>query len=203
MSTHFRLGMAIFWGIILSFVAVESALACNPETEPCHVIFTLDEANNMVLQTVEDSNRTEGILRLTLNQAEKAATGPVTTHNILKPAAGMQSNDEFAETIKRLAAIPGLHFLADPAAAEKAAKTASGQAGEAMALSGAATGHNKVCAQMHLVMKATLADASNTAFDPARDYITAREVEQACGKQAGAKMIQWYEGEQVRQQASF
>lgn len=203
MSTHFRLVRAVFWGVILSFVTVEVALACNPETEPCQVVFTLDEANNMVLETVETSHRMEGVLRLTLNQATKAAEGPATTHNILKPAHGVQTDDEFAATIARLAAIPGLHFLADPAAAEKAAKKADGKAGEAMSMSGAAKGENKMCAQMHLVMKATLEESTSAAFDPTRDYITSREIEHACGAQAASKMIQWYEGEQQRLSASF
>ena len=202
MNARFRLVMAVFWGIVLSFLAVEAAFACNPETEPCNVIFTLDDQNQMVLHTVEAGARTEGVLRLTMAQIEQAAQGPKISHNILKPHGG-GSEDEFAETIKRLSSIPGLSFLNDPAAVQQAALEANGGAGQAMALSGATAGKNPMCAQMHLVLKATLEEATSASFVPSRDYITAPEIVQVCGHAAGTKMIEWYQAEQDRFHSSM
>lgn len=202
MVAHFRLLMALFWGVVFSFFAVEAAFACDPETEPCSVIFTLDEHNNLVLQNVEAGARTEGVLRLTSAQAQKAADGPVSDHNMLTTPTS-NNTDEFAETVKRLAAIPGLSFLNDPAAAQKAAQTATGDVGKAMEQSGALAGKNKMCAQMHLVMKATLDEATSAAFNPETDYITAPEIVAACGHAAGTRMIEWYEAEQLKRRANF
>lgn len=198
---HFRLLIGLVWAALFSFFALEAAFACDPKTQPCSVIFTLDEQNNLVLQHVEAGARTEGVLRLTAAQAQKAAEGPVSTHNILK--AENTPADEFTETIKRLAAIPGLSFLNDPMAVQKAAAEARGDAAKAMEQSGALAGKNQMCAQMHLVMKATLDDATSAAFNPETDYITSPEVIAACGHAAGTRMIEWYETEQLKRRASF
>lgn len=194
----FRLGY-VFLGVLLSFTGVQAAFACDPETEPCSVVFTLDAENNLVLEQVEQGHRTEGVLRLTAAQAQKAAVGPVATTNILMP---QNQTDEFSETVARLAKIPGLHFLNDPQAAQKAAETATGNAGKAMQMSGAKAGENQMCAQMHLVLKATLEDATKAAFNEA-DYMTAPEIVQACGHAAGTRMIEWYQAEQHKRQAHF
>jgi len=199
MQRGFLIGVLPFGGVITYIMAASMAFACDPVTQPCSIIFTLNNQNQLVLEQVEEGPRTEGVLRLTSEQAKSAAKGPLATANILSPK---NQTDEFAEVISRLAKVPGLGFLADPNAAHNAAHNATGDAGKAMQLSGAKAGENLVCAQMHLVLKATLDEATEEAFD-ASDYMTAPEIVAACGHAAGTKMIEWYQAEQLKRQAHF
>ena len=146
---------------------------------PCKVVFTLDDENNIVLEEISgDHHRNEGVLRLTKKQAEKAAQGPRSQSNILKP-----QNDDgfFDEAIQALQAVPGLSFLRG----EGTRKT-NGASGRK-----ASRPIPQICKQIKIVMDKTLEEANAEPLPPSA-FITPEEIHAVCPSTEAENLISWY-----------
>mgnify|MGYP005846389375 CR=1 FL=1 len=177
--------LTVFLGLFLMCAALPAAVLADAEKclggSPCQVVFTLDEENNIVLEEITGNHRNEGVLRLTTEQAESAALGPISKSNILSPE---MAQDEFSETIKALASVPGLSFL-------KGQSTASGTAARS------AAPVSRKCAQMRTVMEATLKDAQEGRVTN-DDFITPAEVAAVCPQAKASALNSWYSAEKSK-----
>lgn len=172
----------LFAFVVTFIFATPAAFAMEEKAEncagghPCKVVFTLDEENNIILEDVYGNHhRNEGVLRLTSEQAIKAAEGPVSENNILAPKL---QRGEFADTVKALAAVPGLSFLR----------------GESTGGAAAAAPPPERCQQIKTVMEATLEDAQNGTMQ-GDQFITASEVKAVCPAARAQALNDWYAAE--------
>ncbi len=178
---------ALITGGVVSIDALAQNIAC-PDSNPCEVIFTLDAENNIVLEDAVAGNRSGGILRLTEEQANKAAAGPVSVNNILMPKV---KNDDFANVINELSTVPGLGFMKSNQN-PRSNKTASARPKVSV-----------VCSQMMSFMKATLDDAKNGVALQNSDFVTYPEVILACGEKETPKIMKWYDTERLKTRISL
>ena len=154
---------------------------------PCQVVFTLDEENNIVLQEISGAKqRSEGVLRLTTSQAKAAAEGPQGAKDIRLPQG---RKDEFADTIKALASVPGLGFLNG----ERSAQKANANTG-ANSMAGQQQNLPLKCRQIEKVMAATLEEHQANTLSEA-GFITPAEVHHVCPPRQAKNLISWYQAE--------